>query len=292
MCALLQAGRAAANGTYYVHMGDLQWWLFYPPLDGDWWPHIYLWDDPADPARLLAWALIAPDGETFDVYVQPEWRGASQAMEVYAWGAARAAENARAAERPDTGVMWIARDDALLDGWLRDQGYRRWKEDVYMLCPFADPMPLAAIPEGFTVRGCRGEGEVTARAAAQYGAFGSSAPFDRYTQRWRNFMRSSAYDPELDVVAVDDTGRIGAFCIVWPDPLNQVGLFEPVGTHPDFQRRGLGRAVMTAALHRLQALGMTHAIVCTGEDNLPAIRLYESVGFRTVNQLGMYRKKR
>jgi hypothetical protein len=30
MRALLQAGRQAANGTYYVHVGDLNWWLFYP----------------------------------------------------------------------------------------------------------------------------------------------------------------------------------------------------------------------------------------------------------------------
>ena len=53
-------------------------------------------------------------------------------------------------------------------------------------------------------------------------------------------MRSPVYDRDLDIVAVSADDRIGAFCIVWMDAVNRVGLFEPVGTHPDFQRKGLG----------------------------------------------------
>jgi ribosomal protein S18 acetylase RimI-like enzyme len=30
-------------------------------------------------------------------------------------------------------------------------------------------------------------------------------------------------------------------------------MFEPVGTHPDFQGQGLGKAVMTEGLRRMQA---------------------------------------
>ena len=87
-----------------------------------------------------------------------------------------------------------------------------------------------------------------------------------------------------------EDGPIGAFCIVWIDQVNKVGLFEPVGTHPDFQRKGLGRAVMLEGLRRLQQGGMKQAIVSTYEDNQAAIRLYESTGFRLVTQLGTYEK--
>jgi hypothetical protein len=44
-------------------------------LDGnDPWQHIYLWDDPADPERLLGWALLSTPWSAFDVFVRPEFR--------------------------------------------------------------------------------------------------------------------------------------------------------------------------------------------------------------------------
>ena len=103
-------------------------------------------------------------------------------------------------------------------------------------------------------------------------------------------MGSPVYDHNLDIVAASADGQIGAFCIVWMDALNQVGLFEPVGTHPDFQRKGLGTAVMLEGLRRLQEGGMKQAIVSTFEDNEAAIKLYESMGFRIANRLGTYEK--
>ena len=141
------------------------------------------------------------------------------------------------------------------------------------------------------VRSCKGELEVAARAKAQYGAFESKATFEHYVARFTNFMRSPVYDPELDIIAVAPDGQVGAFCIVWIDPVNQVGLFEPVGTHPDFQRKGLGRAVMLEGLRRLKQRGMKSAIVSTFEDHPPAIKLYESVGFQVVHRLGTYEKE-
>ena len=140
------------------------------------------------------------------------------------------------------------------------------------------------------MRGSRGEKEVTARATAQYNAFTNTAPFDRYVERFRRFMQSPVYDPELDVVAVAPDGQIGSFCIAWPDPVTGEGLFEPVGTHPDFQRRGLGRAVMLEGLYRLRERGMTEACVSTNANNTPAVKLYESVGFHTVDIHVTYNK--
>lgn len=111
---------------------------------------------------------------------------------------------------------------------------------------------------------------------------------EQYVQRFARFMRSPAYNHELDVVAAATDGKIGAFCIVWLDEVNKVGLFEPVGTHPSFQRKGLGAAVLTEGLLRLKARGMRQAMVCTSEDNLPALRLYEKVGFRINYKLMSY----
>ena len=62
------------------------------------------------------------------------------------------------------------------------------------------------------------------------------------------------------------------------------------GTHPGFQRKGLGKAVVCEGLRRMKARGMATAIVCAEYDNTAAQKLYESVGFRTVNRMCTYTK--
>lgn len=290
MCQLLRNGRAANNGSYYIHQGDLKWWLYYPPLEGDFWNQIYLWDDPAQAGQLLGWVLLSPDWVGFDVYVMPELRGSSPAQEMYIWAEEQAMQIAREKGKASIYVLWVLHDDEVLGGHFGERGYHLQRGYVHMTRTLDDATAPDSVADGFVVRGCRGEPEVSARARAQYSAFKSSAPFGRYLERFTNFMRSPVYDPELDIVAVAPDGKIGAFCIAWTDPVNQVGLFEPVGTHTEFQRVGLGRAVMHEGLRRLKERGMRSAIVSTFEDNPAAIRLYQSLGFQVINRLGTYEK--
>ncbi len=56
-------------------------------------------------------------------------------------------------------------------------------------------------------------------------------------------------------------------------------LTDPIGVHPRFQRRGLGKAVVTAGLHLLKSSGVTVVELGTGSDNMPMQRLAESLGF-------------
>ena len=68
---------------------------------------------------------------------------------------------------------------------------------------------------------------------------------------------------------------IAAFCTIWFDDVTPSAYFEPVATVPAHRRRGLGRAVMTEGLRRLQRLGATTAFV--GGLNPAANALYRSV---------------
>jgi len=287
---LLVQGHMAANGTYYVHIGDLNWWLYYPPLEGDFWDHIHLWDDPEQPGRLLGWALISPDWVGIDVYFQPELRGSQIAIEMYLWAEEEAVRVARGKGKKTIYVLWVFHEDAVLSHHFSQRGYRLARGMAHLSRTLDGTIPPTQLVEGFEVRGCKGESEVAARARAQHATFGSSASFERYLERFTNFMRSSVYRPGQDIIVVSPDGQVGAFCIVWTDPVNKVGLFEPVGTHPDFLRKGLGRAVMIEGLHRLYERGMRSAVVSTFEDNSAAIKLYESVGFQVANHLGTYEK--
>jgi mycothiol synthase len=289
--SLLRAGRRANNGTYYVHTGDINWWLHYPPFGVDLFEHLYVWDDPATPGRLLAWVLLSYDSySTFDVVIQPELRGTPLALEMLDWAEQKMTSILRSLGKDKIRVMWIFEDDAVMGETLRKRGFQVHAADVHMVCSLDEPIQPSSMADGWKVRACCGLAEVEARAAAQYGAFGSSAPLEKYLGRFRRFMQSGVYNPEWDIVTVREDGKIGAFCITWPDPLNRVGLFEPVGAHPDFQRQGLGKMIMREALYRLRENGMRRAIVSTAEDNAPAIKLYEAAGFRIVNRLMTYQK--
>jgi hypothetical protein len=48
---------------------------------------------------------------------------------------------------------------------------------------------------------------------------------------------------------------------------------------------------MLAGLLKLQSLGMHTATIATGEDNAPAVRLYEAVGFRIQSQVLIYERR-
>lgn len=292
MCALLRAGSAANNGTHYAHIGDLYWSLYYPEFEGGLWQYLSLWDDPSNSDRLLAWSLTDPKWATIDVYIQPELRETQLGERIYIWAEERIAAIIRTAGKDKIRVNYISNDDEVVIARLQARGFRRTELNaVCLIQSLAYSLPQPVLPEGYTVRGSKGECEVIARATAQYNAFTNTVPFDRYVGRFRRFMQSPVYDPELDVLAVAPDGRVGSFCIVWPDPVSKAGLFEPVGTHPDFQRRGLGKAVMTEALRRLKERGMAWAIVSTIADNTPGVKLYESVGFHIAKRLGTYEKK-
>ena len=290
MLALLQAGRAAQIPAYYIHTGDLLWWLYYPPFGVSWWENIYLWDDPAG-GRLLGWALLEPTGESLDVYVQPELYGSLQAEAMLAWAGAELERKALSNGRAETAMYWVIPEDKARIRWLDEHGYCQTSTSPALARRLAEAVPEVPLPTGFQARPCQGLEEVEQRALAQYGAFDSQVPSEQYVERFRRFMQSPAYDPEGDLVIAAPDGRIAAFCIIWTDARNRVGLFEPVGTHPDFQRRGFGRVVILAGLRRLQSQGMREAIITTGSGNSAALRLYEVLGFRAYNSFGLYTNK-
>lgn len=98
-------------------------------------------------------------------------------------------------------------------------------------------------------------------------------------------------DPAHDLIVIAPDGHIASFYIIWLDEVNQVGLFEPVSTHPDFQHKGLEKAIMLIGLQRMKVKGMQKAIEITEHDNLAAQWLYRAVGFQENSRLTTFVKK-
>jgi len=287
MQAVLTAGQQAANHAYYVHPGDLSWWLFYTDencLD----TKICLWEWNS---TLAGWSLLSNSCRTFDVFVRPELHGRSLEAKIMLWAEESQSINLRNLHGINIRSMWVSENDRSRIQWLEMRGFNPSQQGMLLMQrSLGSDLPGVHLPAGFQVRPVVGESEVRLRAEVSYAAFESLKPFEDYQQRMLRFMRSPVYQSGLDLVTVSPEGRFASFCLLWPDTVNRIGLFEPVGTHPDFQSKGLGKAVVAFGLQRLSELGMTHASVCVETDNLPAIRLYESMGFRSTSRLLTYEK--
>ena len=159
-----------------------------------------------------------------------------------------------------------------------------------MLRSLDGPIPEAAFPPDCQVRAVAEAGEISKRAAAQREVWHPWTVGVVSDDDYAYFMRLPGYHRDLDVVAVTPDGVIAAYVNGWIDPVNRIGDFGPVGARPAYRRQGLTRAALLEGLRRMQARGVDRACVSTDDSNTPAIRLYESVGFKIVNKYLEYVK--
>jgi mycothiol synthase len=289
MTSILAVGRKTTNCSYYVHVGDLSWWMFYSDWDASQWEErVTLWERNGHPC---GWSLIDPDWYSFDVYLLPEMQGSKDEAYILDWTIRRAADSIRQHGGQQIRTVWVSDHDHKRKAQLEQRDFVEDEAFMwYLEHPLNACIPLLNLPQDFVVRPIHGEGEIFQRTVASYNAFSQTRPFDEYWPRYQRFMRSPVYNPNFDLVIETPDGQFASFCIIWPDPVNHIGLFEPVGTHLAYRRQGLGKAVITAGLQQMHTWGMKRAMICVDNHNPAALLLYESVGFTVKQKLMTYRK--
>jgi mycothiol synthase len=178
-------------------------------------------------------------------------------------------------------IAWVNGEDEIHKEVLADCGYVRSKylAEHMRRRSFTQPIPDSVPQGGYTVRALGEEDELPARSWLSWKVFHPEEPDEKY-QGWewyKNVQQVPLYRRDLDIVAVAPDGELAAFCTVWVDGVTQTAVFEPVGTHPAHQKRGLGKAVMSEGLRRAQKLGATLATVSSYSAGAHA--LYHSIGF-------------
>jgi ribosomal protein S18 acetylase RimI-like enzyme len=288
---LLMGARARSDDWHFWHVGELAWNFFMIACHLDPREHIRLWHDRA--GKLAGYAMLGED-PAFDWQVSPEFEWTGIETEAIAWAESRLAE-LRGLDAQGWGgnLVSISRqDNRRRISFLEQHGFRLGEyAEINFLRSLDEPVPESIIPTGCQVRGIMPEaGEISNRAGAQREVWRPWTVGNVSDEDYARFMRLPCYYPQLDVVAVAPDGGIAAYVNSWIDPVNRIGDFGPVGARPAFRRRGLTRGVLLEGLRRMQAHGMDCVIVSTGVENTPAIRLYESIGFKRVNKVLEYVK--
>jgi len=264
---LLAAGWRAGRPETSLHPGDLYWRAGLRDL-----ADLQVWEDGS--GEIVGFVELDSKDSSCDIAVAPG-RAAALELELFAW-----AETA--ARRRGDGRTFIV---GCFDGneeraaRLRSLGFEP-TDDFYPhhLHPLDGPLPSASRRDGDVVRPLR-EDELAARVELGGAAFGSTA---LTVEKLRRIRTGPGYDPDLDLVAVDGAGALAAFALFWFDPHERLGQLEPLGCHPDHQRRGLARTLIEEGLRRLRDRGTREALVVTGGKNAATRSLYEECGFRPV----------
>ncbi|MGW4403481.1 GNAT family N-acetyltransferase [Nonomuraea sp. NPDC004702] len=243
---------------------------------------VRLWEDAGGLAGI---AILLRFGCAFDVFAAPRLRGGPAELDMLEQAAAATAR------LMDPGERYVLTDvldcDAARIGLLGRAGFARFRVwDHVNERDLRGPLPEPGAPAGFEVRHARPQ-DAPGLAEARNAAFGDDWTGPLYRSA---VMERPGYDPADEIVVQAPDGRIAAFAVGWLDGRNATGHFEPVGTHPAFQRRGLARAAMLHAMRRMRAAGMTAVTVNHDADNVAARELYRSLGFVRRHETYGYRR--
>ena len=210
------------------------------------------------------------------LHLHPAFRTAALESEVIA-----VAEERLSIRREGGGqrlVTLVDQHDTLRQRLLQESGYARRGRPVHRWWRDLDA-PLADLPvaPGYAIRAMGDSSEFPARSWASWRSFHPDEPDDQYEgwEWYHNIQSAPLYRRDLDILAATASGEIAAFSTIWFDDVTRSAVCVLVGTVPEHQRRGLGKAVVTEGLRRLRAMGATRAFANAYDP--PADALYGSV---------------
>jgi ribosomal protein S18 acetylase RimI-like enzyme len=231
----------------------------------------FLWE--TSDGELVAVLHALYKGEAY-VHIHPRHRSAALENEVFAVAEQRLG-NIYDGEHQ---LYTLVDEDDLLRGEVlkargytyRDQPVYRWRRDL------ETPIPEVKVTPGYKVRSMGDEREFDSRAWASWRAFHPGEPDEGFDNGdwFANLQSAPLYRRDLDIVAEAPNGEIAAFSTIFYDDATRSAVCVLVGTAPEHQHRGLGKAVITEGLRRLQRMGGTR-IFANGFDP-PANALYRS----------------
>ena len=190
--------------------------------------------------------------------------------------------------------LWAHGDLPAAAGLARVTGFERFRALWQMRRPLHGPLDRPVLPSGRTLRTfVPGQDEdewlsLNGRAFAKHPEQGGWSRHDLEVRE-----REPWFDPAGFFIAERDGLMAGFHWTKVHPPSEQdpgIGEVYVVGVDPAEQGSGLGRALTLAGLHHLRDVGVTEAMLYADEDNIPAIKMYEALGFTRARIDAMYRK--
>lgn len=132
-----------------------------------------------------------------------------------------------------------------------------------------------ALPDGFVMKSMEDNNDLEKRTIAFAKAFGNYDTKDEVqSHSYVALQRAIDYRKDLDFYIESQKGDIVSFCLIWYDKKNKIGILEPVGTDPDYRRKGFAKATNYEAIRTVKEEGAERVYVGDGQ------QFYLSIGFK------------
>lgn len=246
----------------------------------------HIWENKS--GQIIGFAMLWRRYQTspyivLDGYVHPEFVTQEIVRTVLQWGDNRAKEIAQGQEDDFlvyvTGLSQYEGSANLLEkaGYVivppNPEG-----RDVYFSKPLQNKIEAPLLPSGYEIRKLQNIDDLEA-----YQALYGFAKVNPYHQK--ELIESDEYS---HFVIVNSSGEFSAYCECsicrseWKRTNQRIGWIDYVETRPEQQKKGLGRAALSAGLLQLQGWGAEIAMLITIDTNIPAVTLYIRSGFDRV----------
>jgi mycothiol synthase len=211
----------------------------------------------------------------------------------------------------DEGVSWgvecihamrrqgLAEAECTLDGSCRQEDSRRMQMLLghgFQVLPGSSiryrrslegKIPTPSLPTGFALThaaALAGDPHLVERIVALHRAgFGTE---HMTVEERQSIMSTSEYSSEMDLFIVAPDGRLAGYCTCSKaSDIPGVGHTDPIAVHPNFQRLGLGRALVLSGLHVLQERGLKEARLTTSSENIAMQALAQAAGFEEYERM-------
>ena len=212
------------------------------------------------------------EGPAAELVIHPDYRGRGLGL------ALARALLAEAAPHPLR--VWAHGDLPAARALAARAGFSRIRSLWTMHRPLAGLPPVPPLPPGVTIRTFSAGADEAAWLDLNRKAFAHHPEQGAWTAEDLSLReREPWFDPDGFFLAERD-GKLAGFhwTKIHGSP-PEIGEVYVVGVDPAGQGGGLGRALTMTGLHYLRSRGLPEVMLYVDEDNTPAIRLYESLGF-------------
>lgn len=176
----------------------------------------------------------------------------------------------------DNQVSVMAYDwDRDRQGLLKKRGYRNQKRiEGVRIYDLQRSYPEPELPDQFRIRSMKEVNDPQARVDLENSIWDATLDLAWFQGK----SSAPSYSLDLDLVAVSPEGVLAAASLVWLYPETKSAEIDPLGTHPDFRRMGLARAIALESFKRMQERGTKMAYIASDTQNHAVNKLYDALG--------------